>query len=35
MRFSTLTALYDALDCQPSDLITIREQPPVSTAPEQ
>lgn len=24
IRFSTLTALCDALDCQPSDLITVR-----------
>ncbi len=31
IRFSTLTALCDALDCQPSDLITVRHQPPAST----
>ncbi|GGQ60374.1 helix-turn-helix domain-containing protein [Couchioplanes azureus] len=31
IRFSTLTALCDALDCQPSDLITVRRPPPEST----
>jgi putative transcriptional regulator len=30
IRFSTLTALCDALDCQPSDLITVRHPPPDS-----
>ncbi|MEV4640177.1 helix-turn-helix transcriptional regulator [Actinoplanes sp. NPDC049548] len=30
LRFSTLTALCDALDCQPSDLITVRPAPSVS-----
>ncbi|GAA0946738.1 hypothetical protein Vau01_086530 [Virgisporangium aurantiacum] len=24
IRFSTLTALCDALDCQPADLLTVR-----------
>ncbi|MFI5495011.1 helix-turn-helix domain-containing protein [Actinoplanes sp. NPDC051859] len=31
IRFSTLTALCDALDCQPSDLITVRRRPSVPT----
>jgi putative transcriptional regulator len=35
IRFSTLTALCDALDCQPSDLITVRHQPPVSITEDQ
>lgn len=28
VRFSTLTALCDALDCQPGDLLTLRPAPP-------
>ena len=28
VRFSTLTALCDALDCQPGDLLTVRPAPP-------
>lgn len=28
IRFSTLTALCDALDCQPADLITVRTHQP-------
>jgi putative transcriptional regulator len=28
IRFSTLTALCDALGCRPGDLLTIRERPP-------
>jgi putative transcriptional regulator len=35
IRFSTLTALCDALNCQPSDLITVRHQPPASTTKDQ
>ncbi|MEV4707868.1 helix-turn-helix transcriptional regulator [Actinoplanes sp. NPDC049316] len=35
IRFSTLTALCDALDCQPSDLITVRRPPPESTTKDQ
>lgn len=35
IRFSTLTALCDALDCQPSDLITVRQRPPVSTTEDR
>ncbi|MEU7909404.1 helix-turn-helix transcriptional regulator [Actinoplanes sp. NPDC049118] len=35
IRFSTLTALCDALDCQPSDLITVRHRPPESTTKDQ
>ena len=27
IRFSTLTALCDALDCQPADLLTVRSTP--------
>jgi putative transcriptional regulator len=27
IRFSTLTALCDALDCQPADLLTVRRAP--------
>lgn len=27
IRFSTLTALCDALDCQPGDLISVRHRP--------
>jgi putative transcriptional regulator len=27
IRFSTLTALCDVLDCQPADLFTVRETP--------
>lgn len=27
IRFSTLTALCDALDCQPADLLTVRPSP--------
>ncbi|GAB7047556.1 helix-turn-helix domain-containing protein [Catenuloplanes indicus] len=27
VRFSTLTALCDALDCQPADLFTVRKAP--------
>jgi putative transcriptional regulator len=30
IRFSTLTALCDALDCQPADLFTVRPPPPRS-----
>lgn len=29
IRFSTLTALCDALDCQPGDLLTVRSRLPV------
>jgi len=29
VRFSTLTALCDALDCQPGDLFTVRRSRPV------
>lgn len=28
VRFSTLTALCDALDCQPGDLFTVAPRPP-------
>jgi putative transcriptional regulator len=28
IRFSTLTALCDAFDCQPADLFTVRSHPP-------
>ena len=28
IRFSTLTALCDALDCQPADLLTVRSARP-------
>ncbi|MEV8503535.1 helix-turn-helix transcriptional regulator [Actinoplanes sp. NPDC051475] len=35
IRFSTLTALCDALNCQPSDLITVRHPPPESTTKDQ
>ncbi|GIG61703.1 transcriptional regulator [Longispora fulva] len=27
IRFSTLTALCEALDCQPGDLFTVRREP--------
>lgn len=30
VRFSTLTALCDALDCQPGDLLTLRPAAPPS-----
>ncbi len=35
IRFSTLTALCDALDCQPSDLITVRHQPAASNTKDE
>jgi putative transcriptional regulator len=35
IRFSTLTALCDALDCQPSELITVRPPPPPTTTKDQ
>ncbi|MFI1995472.1 helix-turn-helix domain-containing protein [Actinoplanes sp. NPDC020271] len=35
IRFSTLTALCDALDCQPSDLITVRKASSEPTTNEQ
>jgi putative transcriptional regulator len=35
IRFSTLTALCDALDCQPSDLITVRHLSPESATKDQ
>lgn len=33
IRFSTLTALCEALDCQPGDLLTIRTTPRRRTTP--
>ncbi len=35
IRFSTLTALCDALNCQPSDLITVRHQPAASNTKDE
>ena len=36
IRFSTLTALCDALDCQPADLLTVgRESEPTSSRPQR
>jgi putative transcriptional regulator len=32
IRFSTLTALCDVLDCQPGDLLTVRPGKPASDA---
>jgi putative transcriptional regulator len=31
IRFSTLTALCDALDCQPADILTVRRGPAGAT----
>lgn len=28
IRFTTLTAICDALDCQPADLFSVQSQPP-------
>jgi putative transcriptional regulator len=34
IRFSTLTALCDALDCQPGDLLSVRPAPPPGSCNE-
>jgi putative transcriptional regulator len=34
IRFSTLTALCDALDCQPADLLTVRRRSRANPSPD-